>query len=331
MLAPATARADVLLYGLIDTSLRYESNASASGGHVFELGQGSFTGSRFGMKGSEELAPGLESFFVLESGFNLGDGTSLQPSKSAGYGQDSTNGAGRLFGRQAFVGIRGTYGALSFGRQYSLGYTAMGGAQVFNNPNLDTLIIASNYVGGRLDNTVKYVADAKGFSLGAAYTFGNVTGDVHANSGLGLSFGYTAQDANGTLLYQRLASANGAQARTTVGVAAGVGSGAVKATAGYLHSELDEVDTRNDVVLAGISYMPNPALTFGLGGFVDWQAQPGGKRSAVYGVADYQLSKRTDVYLEVDRNYISGRYTLIASQGTYGSKVGVSLGLRHLF
>ncbi|ALS62909.1 porin [Pandoraea norimbergensis] len=331
MLAPVSAHADVTLYGLIDNAVRYETNANASASRQFGVAQGSFTGSRFGIKGTEQIAPDLESFFVLESGFNLGDGTSLQGTKAAGFGQDSSNGVGRMFGRQAFVGLRGSYGALSIGRQYSVGYQAMGAAQIFNNPNLDTLIVASNYVGSRLDNTVKYTLDAGGFSLGTAYTFGNAAGNEHANSGVGVTAGYTAGSVNGTLLYQRLTSADGTQSRNTYGFSTGAAVGQWRATAGYLHSLLSEVETRNDVMLLGLSYNPIPALTLGVGGFVDWQAQPGGKRTAVYGMADYQLSKRTDVYLEVDRNNISGRYTLIASQGTYGSKVGVSLGIRHTF
>ncbi|MGR9578939.1 porin [Pandoraea sputorum] len=331
LLVPASAHAEVTLYGLIDTAIRYETNANASDGKLFSASQGSFTGSRWGIKGTEQLAPDLETFFVLESGFSLDDGTSLQGTKSAGFGQASSNGAGRLFGRQAFVGVRGSYGALSVGRQYSVGYTAMGAAQIFNNPNLDTLIVASNYVGSRLDNTVKYTLDAGGFSLGTAYTFGNAASDTHANSGVGVTAGYTAGGVNGTLLYQRLTSADGTQSRNTFGFSTGAAFGAWRATAGYLHSQLTEVETRNNVMLLGLSYNPLPALTLGVGGFVDWQAQPGGKRTAVYGMADYQLSKRTDVYLEVDHNNISGKYTLIASQGTYGSKVGVSLGLRHTF
>ena len=38
---------------------------------------------------------------------------------------------GRLFGRQAFVGIKSPYGTVSFGRQYTMTYLALMGAAIF--------------------------------------------------------------------------------------------------------------------------------------------------------------------------------------------------------
>lgn len=85
------------------------------------------------------------------------------------------------------------------------------------------------------------------------------------------------------------------------------------------------------VVMGGLSYQPNAQWKVGVGAFVDEQENPGGRRLAVYGIADYFLSKRTDIYIAIDHNRITGRYTLIRSQGTYGNQLGVSLGLRHYF
>ena len=54
--------------------------------------------------------------FTLESGFNVRGG-------DLGQG-------GRLFGRQAFVGLKSGFGTLAFGRQYTMTYLALQGADI---------------------------------------------------------------------------------------------------------------------------------------------------------------------------------------------------------
>ena len=60
------------------------------------------SGSRFGLKGTEDLGNGMKVGFVLENGFSADSGT---------LGQDS-----RLFGREAQVTLYGDFGQVSFGR-----------------------------------------------------------------------------------------------------------------------------------------------------------------------------------------------------------------------
>src|SRR5690606_13129111 len=62
------------------------------------------SGSRWGLKGSEDLGNGTSAIFKLESGFSLGTGASGQ--------------GGRLFGRTAVIGLKGDdWGTLAVGRQ----------------------------------------------------------------------------------------------------------------------------------------------------------------------------------------------------------------------
>ncbi|MCH5824209.1 porin, partial [Salmonella enterica] len=61
------------------------------------------SGSRWGLRGSEDLGDGLRAMFTVESGFDSGNGTSQQ---------------GRLFNRQATIGLANdSWGSLEFGRQ----------------------------------------------------------------------------------------------------------------------------------------------------------------------------------------------------------------------
>jgi len=93
----AHAQSSVTLYGIIDGGFTY---VNKTGGNVagtgnatknISLNSGNLQGSRWGLKGAEDLGGGLKAIFVLESGFNVNNGMSAQ--------------GGRLFGRQAYVGL----------------------------------------------------------------------------------------------------------------------------------------------------------------------------------------------------------------------------------
>ena len=92
----AQAQSSVTLYGLIDAGITYTNNQQ---GHSnWQMTSGQVNGSRFGLRGSEDLGGGLKAIFTLENGFSIANGT---------LGQN-----GRLFGRQAFVGLSSSDSAL---------------------------------------------------------------------------------------------------------------------------------------------------------------------------------------------------------------------------
>ncbi|WP_335930065.1 porin [Paraburkholderia pallida] len=69
--------------------------------------------SMWGLRGKQDLGGGLSAVFVMESAFAPSQGT--------------LNQGGRLFGRQAYVGLAGHWGTLTLGRQYSQIYWALPG------------------------------------------------------------------------------------------------------------------------------------------------------------------------------------------------------------
>ena len=91
--------ADVQVYGLIDTSLSFVSSDADVAGHdrvnSFSMENAKEFGSRFGIKGSEDLGNGYKVSFVLESGFESDTGLS------------DTKQNGRLFGREASISVSG--------------------------------------------------------------------------------------------------------------------------------------------------------------------------------------------------------------------------------
>jgi len=89
-----TSGTQVTLYGVVDANVQVLDGAST----VTRVQSGGLQGSRFGLRGTEDLGGGLRAFFTLESGINLDEGT---------------NGQGAFWGRQAFVGLGTPYGQVS--------------------------------------------------------------------------------------------------------------------------------------------------------------------------------------------------------------------------
>ena len=96
---------DVQMYGVIDVGLSYvHSDADQAGVDSvdkFTMENASEFGSRWGIRGTEDLGNGYKVGFVLESGFKSDDGTLDQ--------------GGRLFGREAHIDLYSPYGTLSAG------------------------------------------------------------------------------------------------------------------------------------------------------------------------------------------------------------------------
>jgi GBP family porin len=167
----AHAQSSVTLYGIINEAITY---SSSQGGHsAFQLtGNGEY-GSRWGLRGAEDLGGGTKAIFTLENGFNPVNGT---------LGQNS-----RMFGRQAYVGFSNlNYGTLTFGRQYDAvvgtlqtmtSNGAWGGVMFshpYDNDNTDDYL--------RVNNSIKYVSpNFKGFTGTAMYAFSNASGSFANN------------------------------------------------------------------------------------------------------------------------------------------------------
>ena len=123
--------------------------------------QGVNSGSRFGLRGSEDLGDGLRAIFTLEGGITPLNGKSAQ--------------SGRLFGRQATVGLSDDSWGNEFGRQANLASKYFSGpidpfSGSFNLANMGTTFSATNTL--RYDNLVLYQSpDWSGFQFGVGYSF----------------------------------------------------------------------------------------------------------------------------------------------------------------
>lgn len=194
-----TAHADnsnVTIYGVIDAAVVHEDKGEAAvpanpakpGGTKTSLASGAMNGSRLGFKGSEDLGGGLSAIFTLENGFNDDDGTLGQ--------SDATH--TRIFGRQAWVGLSGGFGALKLGRQYTPNRNILSSVNPFDINDIAGTLEKTfdDDAGGansfRMDNAVNYSTpnNLGGFFLETTYGFGEVQNDNSASRQAGLGIGY---------------------------------------------------------------------------------------------------------------------------------------------
>jgi len=96
--------AQVEVYGNVDM---YVGVNNTQGSWKAALQSGGLTASHFGIKGTEDLGNGTQVFFNLDQAFLADNGSKT-------FDNDK-----RAFSREATLGIRGKYGQLSFGRQYT--------------------------------------------------------------------------------------------------------------------------------------------------------------------------------------------------------------------
>jgi predicted porin len=182
--ASAPAAPAYTIYGLIDIGEESINNVGTSGNNLVRMA--STTGalpSRVGIRGSKELGAGLTGVFTLESGFAPDSGTSGQ--------------GGRLFGRQGFVGLSGSWGTFSVGRQYTMLYWSLLdsdniGPMVFGLGSLDSYIPNT-----RVDNSLAWKGTFSGLTLGATFSTGRDSANPTPNNPAGTNCGgESANDPN---------------------------------------------------------------------------------------------------------------------------------------
>ncbi|SOZ18796.1 Porin, Gram-negative type [Cupriavidus taiwanensis] len=184
----AASATSVTIYGVADSFVGYFRNSEKS---VTGLNSGGLAGSRWGMRGTEDLSADLKAVFVLEGGYNMDTGTNAQ--------------GGRLFGRRATVGMRSnTYGEIALGRQPTPGYDF---AAIFDPVLMAPGSVAASLTGessnpwmfnplndpARSDNAVRYNSPSfGGVTVSAAHVFSENAGTpVNRNYDI-VTFLYTA-------------------------------------------------------------------------------------------------------------------------------------------
>ncbi len=367
--APVFAQTDVTLYGVLDEGINYINNVS--GKSRYALGSGFPQGSRWGLKGTEALGGGVNALFTLENGFDINNGALGQGGRL--FGRQAFLGLSHqqygmlTLGRQ-YDSVVDYVGPLTA--------NGNGGGAVFSHP-FDNDNTDNSF---RVDNTVKYTsANWSGFQAGGTYSFSNSpdfannrqysVGAQYTSGALQLAAAYlqanhAGQSNNGAITSN---GANFTADRLRI-FGGGVNYAFGSATAGFVYTNT------NMKTPTSTAYLSDSFATLGITGLSDLKFQnfevnglyrftPAFSLSAQYVytlgqfdtaagsikpkyhtvglMADYNLSKRTDIYLQSAWQKVAGDKTgttldgghVVGSGGpsSTSNQLLVRAGLRHKF
>ncbi|MGF6770612.1 putative porin [Paraburkholderia sp. GAS199] len=275
----ASAQTSVQLYGIVDAGITYRSNQRTgspgdySGHSDVSVTSGNYSGSRWGLKGKEDLGGGMSALFLLEDGFDITSGKT---------GQN-----GGLFGRQAFVGVSNTqFGTITLGRQYSslndfvvsVSPVAFVGGYGAHPGDIDDLDQTA-----RVNNSIKYTSlTYSGFAFGALYGFGGQPGSLKQQNTWSVGASYAGGPVHAGIGYERSDNSKTGATDPTVGKWNGSDDG-------FFNSSINEgyaSALSQQIVHAGATYDIGP-VTVGAN-YSNVQYRPGSD-SLFNGIATFNI------------------------------------------
>ncbi len=294
----------VTVYGILDAGVTHTTGL-ANGSN--QLVSGIMEGSRFGLRGNEDLGGGFRALFTLEHRLELNTGAvanrppsglqvpdrlsqaallglpgALQPAVTGVAGNIAqtlgVNLGNNFWDRQAFLGLVTPVGAVIAGRQYTPAYEI--------NATFDTLGTQSSLSAGqvasvpasvdiRVSNAVQYRIVLGGLTASAMYAFGGNSANSKANRFGGAMVMYkTPQYSVGVGMNQRNNDIGQKSLKSTVfGASANVGPGTLSAMYGEIE---DDNPSGVSAIASGLAPLVGSAgATLVQGAFTDALRQDG--------------------------------------------------------
>ncbi|MFT7401617.1 MAG: putative porin [Hydrogenophaga sp.] len=311
----AMAQSSVTLYGIADVWVG-STKSGVNAKSVTRVDSGGFNTSRYGFKGSEDLGGGLKAVFKLEQGFDISTGAA-----------NTFNGASTSFNRQAFVGLEGGFGSLTFGNVWSAMDDIIGaGNGAFDSGAFSPLYSMTGSVHNtyqdRPRNAIKYATPSFG-GFTAAVAYGLDENAAVKQDTVDFNVAYGAGPIGVSLAYQVQNNTTDTELLLLNG---SYDLGMAKLLATYGQVETGALKSRD--YQFGVDVPLSSALTLS-GSFAqtrDNAASGDGKRTG-YGIAaKYSLSKRTFTYAGI-RN--------VDAKNRAGTKIGkesvYAVGVQHSF
>ena len=383
--------ANVTLYGVVDAGVQHVTGVK--GGAITQVASGIMEGSRWGIRGTEDMGNGMKATFVLESRFEADtgalsnrtiSGNQLPDRFTAGLPpavQAALNGAigpslgvnlpGRLFDRQAFVGLITPFGAVLVGRQYTPAFEITNRFDAFANATAASPGQISGIPAGvdiRESNSILYRIELNGFFGTGYYAFGENSSGTKNGRLVGINGGYQSGQFGAGVGYNERTNSAGQKSLNTFAVGANYNAGFVNlfglyaaikepngSSAPELRAGLLAGGVPATLIDSGIlpRFMQNAKLyhvgariplgvstiTIGYSRFDDRRATNADSES--YGIAfTYPFSKRTDVTLAVTQvnnnangQALAGGNGFLGGVTAFGGKDSTStqFSLRHKF
>ncbi|MCX7227924.1 MAG: porin [Burkholderiales bacterium] len=370
----AQAQSSVTMFGILDASVEYSDSQANAGtpagtGQVFQEGDSGFrlnsglqSGSRFGIRGVEDIGGGLKGIFTIEHRLDVSTGETAGGNIFLVPGAANTSFNNKFWNGQAWVGLETRFGNITMGRQYSPLFWALIPADFtvygfynnwagFSGTNLNG---ASTQGPFRLDNSLAYKSPTMGgLTVWATYAFGEnlsnnpgtSTAPGSGTTGSGDIWGVAAGWQLGGLYlaagYHSIDVKRWAGATVTNGVKdVMAGTASYKFTnfgvsLGYseINFELAASSPKlTNIMFSGFANL-GPGTLFvnatqlDASGFTGLRNDSGLQLGVAYSVP---LSKRTNWYAAYGLNDVSGLQSTTATTLIDGAN-RFSIGVRHLF
>lgn len=311
----ASAQSSVTLYGRVDLSINKPLGSSAK-----SINNGS--GSRFGVRGVEDLGGGLSALFQIEHRFNA---------DTAAF-SDTT----RMWGGRSIVGLRGGFGQVVLGREYTTAFlqsqlvadpwgwdTVVSGTPGATATGLNQTITGGAIARVRNDSSLTYNVTASGITFGAQIAEATDTLNTfqskpvnfaisYAGGPVRLGFGYERTGQEGT------AAQGGASAKwTTLNASYNLGAVTLGGFFGTGNTALNA--KHRAYMVTAVAPMGSGEFRASFGKLTNRTAKADAAKGFGLGY-HYNLSKRTTVYADYVRN------TALTTQ-----KTGYDFGIKHNF
>ena len=313
MAVTGVASAQVTMYGVMDQgygSVTTESDAGVQATKTTGMVSGVQSGSRWGIKGAEDLGGGLTASFQLESAISVGDGASSG------------------FARTSKFALDGSFGTVSMGAQYTPTFSLLGASDVtgtdasttasimdvradnmfmYTSPRINGIQVVAGMSGNKTDSTsgtTTAESDIKDITVSYA------AGPVYVAAG---SYAVNTTATNATTLVTTVTSEI-----TIKTIAATYDLGVAKLYFNKLTQSQSSVD--NGETNYGVK-MPMGAVTL-LAGYGRNTADSSTSSTDYTIGADYAFSKRTNAYARIAKGQA-------VNAGTITKEMYV--GVRHSF
>lgn len=287
----AFAASNVTLYGVIEEGVVVQKAKHQD--TTVSLKSGFDQGSRWGIRGVEELGNGYSVGFILEQGFNADNGDQAV--------------AGKQFSRESILYVTGGFGRFGFGRTGTLASGAQSN-DILTGWALGTgfgLSAWTSFGGGfsRTDNAVFYKTPSfGGLTISAMYSNGYTGDDAKwskNNHYYGIGAKYEANAIKSSLIFEAMDNKGTEVASKTAGSLFNIGQWAV--VEGYDPAKLTDAQKDEYKAWAKTSLddataakkralMINYGLEYNMGAWTpmfayQWFNQDGGKKTHMFGLS----------------------------------------------
>jgi len=344
-MAHAQSHSSVTLYGLADVGITSVSGLKA--GTVTQVASGIMEGSRWGMKGTEDMGGGYKAIFTLEARVELDTGgnsslpvsdkqlsdkysradllglpLTLQPLLNslvpalAGqkFGVNVGPYGGRVFDRQAFVGVITPVGAVLAGRMYTPAFETNAMFDIMETQSglsAGQIVTFPSILEIRQSNALAYRIVKDGFAGSLMYALGD-RGETDSSQMVGFNASYKANGFAVGMGYNAMKNEAGQDSLKTTVFGASMNSGPHKFSGMTIQMKDDNPANMGDIggpVIAALTAAPFnfsvPAAT--------------GTASLVQRAYTEALKQDGRLY-HVGYRYTTGPHTMSVAYNTYDDK-----------